>query len=559
MSDAKSLTKITNKYHCMASGEKLMNPCKGCTNSNGCLSRGMQYKENEDPMDEKALLKISADGTVLSCAKGLPSGQCGYKAGAEVCGACGAKAVIGKGGMMAMADDDEMDEEYVMPKKKKGGMMGMPAKPMMAVMEDEEDDEEMPPMKKRTPMMAPMEDEEDDEDEDMPMAAQAPAPAPAPRAMPSPRPMMAPMEEADDEEEDEDVDEMMADRRKMRSRRLAHMGYKAADFDENAFVCAFERKVYPGQSGVCENCPGGCAPEGKLPGLLDIEGLAEDMFSAKVLDSGYSDKADLYVVDLERKDGKVVEAFFEGSTAECLGWHLLDNDLISQKSLEDNAGSIVNFSEAADIAVKTIQGSVIGVDPDVFEGYDAYAVEIDGVDGKSYDVYVSLDGEVLGYDEYSAEEAEEIEAEAAEIALKRAYSEETRKDMAKSGHAMPDGSFPIKDEEDLRNAIQAYGRAKDKKAAKAHIIKRAMKLGKENLIPMNWVPRKIQEEFEGKRKAASDDFVQDLQEFLDLELTIDSTDVEEKSASGNDELLAQLMEFEVLAAEEDAKRLAGDS
>ena len=533
-----------------------MNPCKGCTNSNGCLSRGMQYKENEDPMNEKALLKISADGSVLSCAKDLPLNQCGYKAGADVCGACGANPVLGKGGMMMM-EDEEMGDEYVMPKKKKkGGMMGMPAQPMMAAMEDDEE-EEMPPMKKRTPMMAPMMEEDEDEDEEMPM----PAPAAArPRPMPA-KPMMAPMmdEEEDEDEEDEDeADEMMAERRKMRSRRLAHMGYKAADFDENAFVCAFERKVYPGQSGVCENCPGGCAPEGRLPGLLDIEGFAEDMFSAKVLDSGYSDKADLYVVDLERKDGKVVEAFFEGSTAECLGWHLLDNDLISQKSLEDNASSMVNFSEAADIAVKTIQGSVIGVDPDVFEGYDAYAVEIDGVDGKSYDVYVSLDGEVLGYDEYSAEEAEEIEAEAAEIALKRAYSEDTRKEMGKSGHALPDGSFPIKDEEDLRNAIQAYGRAKDKNAAKAHIIKRAMALGKENLIPMNWVPKKIQEEFEGKRKAASDEFVQNLQEFLDLNLLIGSDGVEEKTAD-SDDLLAQLMEFEVLAAEEDAKRLTGDS
>jgi hypothetical protein len=51
---------------------------------------------------------------------------------------------------------------------------------------------------------------------------------------------------------------------------------------------------------------------------------------------------------------------------------------------------------------------------------------------------------------------------------------------------MPDGSFPIADEEDLHNAIQAIGRAKDPEAAKAHIKKRARALGKEALIPEGW-------------------------------------------------------------------------
>jgi hypothetical protein len=304
---------------------------------------------------------------------------------------------------------------------------------------------------------------------------------------------------------------------------------KSADFDDNAFVCAFERKVYPGASGVCENCPGGCAAEGKLPGLLEVEGMAEDMFSGKVLDSGYSDEADLYVIDIERKDGKTIEAFFEGSSAECLGWHLLDQDIMSQKSAEANSGSIIDFKDAADIATKTIEGHVIGVDPDIFEGFDSYAVEIEGLNGKSYDVYVSLDGEVLGYDEYSAEEAEEIEAEAAEIALKRAYNEESRMEMAKRGHALPDGSYPIKDEADLRNAIQAYGRAKDKDATKAHIIKRAMSLGKEDLIPENWVPKKVKEKYADGEKDASDDF------------------------------LASLMEFELLTAEEEARDILGNN
>ena len=37
--------KISNKYHCIVSGEKRMNPCGGCSNPKGCLSSSMQYKE----------------------------------------------------------------------------------------------------------------------------------------------------------------------------------------------------------------------------------------------------------------------------------------------------------------------------------------------------------------------------------------------------------------------------------------------------------------------------------------------------------------------------------
>lgn len=473
-----------------------------------------------DELSEKAVVKIDADGGVIKCAKGLASGDCGYKAGAKVCGACGAMPVEGKA-MTEMVDDEEEMVDGEMPEKPK-----KPKKPMYVGMEEEDAEMTEKAMDANIGDAEEMMDEEDEEDEEEMAKSGKKAMA---------VPAMADDEEDDDEmmdeEEDDsdDIEEMMTMRKRMRNRRMASMGMKSADFDDNAFVCSFERKVYPGGSGVCENCPGGCAPEGKLPGLLDVEGMAEDMFSGKVLDSGYSDEADLYVIDVERKDGRTIEAFFEGSTAECLGWHLLDQDILSQKSAEMNSSSIIDFNDAATIATKTIEGHVIGVDPDIFEGFDSYAVEIEGLNGKSYDVYVSLDGEVLGYDEYSAEEAEEIEAEAAEIALKRAYTEESRMDMAKRGMALPDGSYPIKDEADLRNAIQAYGRAKDKDAAKAHIIKRAMALGKEDLIPENWVPKKVKEKYADGEKDASDEF------------------------------LASLMEFEMLTAEEEARDILGNN
>jgi hypothetical protein len=69
---------------------------------------------------------------------------------------------------------------------------------------------------------------------------------------------------------------------------------------------------------------------------------------------------------------------------------------------------------------------------------------------------------------------------------KRDYSEAQRKRMALNGQAMGDGSFPIADEADLRNAIQAVGRAKDYEAAKRHIMRRARALGKEDLLPEEW-------------------------------------------------------------------------
>lgn len=65
----------------------------------------------------------------------------------------------------------------------------------------------------------------------------------------------------------------------------------------------------------------------------------------------------------------------------------------------------------------------------------------------------------------------------------RAFSSEERKKLADKGFALPDGSYPIGDEADLKNAIRALGRAKDTHKVALHIEARAKALGKENLIP----------------------------------------------------------------------------
>lgn len=67
-----------------------------------------------------------------------------------------------------------------------------------------------------------------------------------------------------------------------------------------------------------------------------------------------------------------------------------------------------------------------------------------------------------------------------------------RQRLAAKNQAMPDGSFPIRNVADLKRAIQAYGRAKDKAAAKAWIIKRARQLGAEDLLPEGWISDSIQ-------------------------------------------------------------------
>lgn len=71
--------------------------------------------------------------------------------------------------------------------------------------------------------------------------------------------------------------------------------------------------------------------------------------------------------------------------------------------------------------------------------------------------------------------------------VKAKYSAEDRRKMGSSGAAMPDGSYPIADEADLKNAIHAVGRGSGShNAIRKHIIKRAKSLGKSSLIPDNW-------------------------------------------------------------------------
>lgn len=77
---------------------------------------------------------------------------------------------------------------------------------------------------------------------------------------------------------------------------------------------------------------------------------------------------------------------------------------------------------------------------------------------------------------------------------RRTFTADERKNAAKSGAAMPDGSFPIHTAEDLKNAVHLAGNAKDPAAARAHIKKRAKALGATNLLPKSWMSDSEQEQ-----------------------------------------------------------------
>ena len=69
---------------------------------------------------------------------------------------------------------------------------------------------------------------------------------------------------------------------------------------------------------------------------------------------------------------------------------------------------------------------------------------------------------------------------------KHYFSKGERKKLAKEDEAMLDGSFPIRNTQDLKDAIRSVGRAKDPAAARRWIKKRARELGETDLLPEDW-------------------------------------------------------------------------
>ena len=78
-------------------------------------------------------------------------------------------------------------------------------------------------------------------------------------------------------------------------------------------------------------------------------------------------------------------------------------------------------------------------------------------------------------------------AKSYESLLKRDFTPDQRKTLASNGAAMSNGSYPIENAADLKNAIHAVGRGKAPHAEiQAHIKSRAKALGAEDQLPDEW-------------------------------------------------------------------------
>lgn len=67
------------------------------------------------------------------------------------------------------------------------------------------------------------------------------------------------------------------------------------------------------------------------------------------------------------------------------------------------------------------------------------------------------------------------------------YSEQARMEAARKGEALPDGSYPTRDCDELGKAVEAYGRETGSKPKlRRYLIKRSVELGCTEKIPDNW-------------------------------------------------------------------------
>src|SRR6266568_2564139 len=117
-----------------------------------------------------------------------------------------------------------------------------------------------------------------------------------------------------------------------------------------------------------------------------------------------------------------------------------------------------------------------------------YAELVKAIAGAIYThTTVDLPGDTVGETSDAADQAAQLAATAAmDFLAKRDVSTAERDRLAGRGQAMPGGGYPIKNVQDLKNAIQAIGRAKDRAATIAHIKRRAAALGRSDLIPDAW-------------------------------------------------------------------------
>jgi hypothetical protein len=188
--------------------------------------------------------------------------------------------------------------------------------------------------------------------------------------------------------------------------------------------------------------------------------------------------------------------FFDEDEIIRMGFHVVDPDAVKKY----RAGVFVGFSQGGEYVKKW-------PDPD-FKGctrYIANPMEVSAVDSpclpeaviesmKNRTFEMQKSNGSVSVEKFDIPNDTEVRIERltrmVETLAKRDFDAAERRSAAASGAALPDGSFPIHNDSDLRNAIHDVGRAKDPAEAKRHIESRAKTLGLTNLLPDDWKSEK---------------------------------------------------------------------
>lgn len=187
--------------------------------------------------------------------------------------------------------------------------------------------------------------------------------------------------------------------------------------------------------------------------------------------------------DATKAAGRALDIGIDGDGKTSFVAHVVDPGAVKKVQTQTYAG----FSIGGRVKKRSLKDSSIIDEIDL--------IEVSLVDRPSCpDAVINLwkaDGVGGIPNEYDQEERIDYalsadEAEGLGELVKRKWNAKERRAAASSGAAMGDGSFPIEDKADLHDAIQAYGRAKDKAKAKAHIKARAKALGATGMLPDDW-------------------------------------------------------------------------
>lgn len=258
--------------------------------------------------------------------------------------------------------------------------------------------------------------------------------------------------------------------------RLAN--YRPADsIDASCAVCVH----YHADDAACFRVAGSIRPDYQCD-LFQLATLAERASETAVLDGAYiiakSDDEQQIVfgwanVAVTKTGEQTIDHHLDVIEPEDLEAAAYDFVLNARASGEDHAGE-VDAECVESIVFTAAKAEAMGIPPGIVPEAGWWV----GFHIADRDAYLRAKTEKRMFS---------IEGTAVrEPIAKREFTTDQRRAMASEGTALPDGSFPIANVGDLRNAIAAYGRAKNRAAAKAHIVKRARALDATNLLPDGW-------------------------------------------------------------------------